>query len=218
MEFETEIMKEDIFWKAVKENDKRFDGIFYTGVLSTKIFCRPSCPARLPNRNNVIFLADIKSAEASGLRACLRCKPEKQEVVDPQVESVINACRIIDSKQTANLTRLGADLGLSPSHLQRVFKEIIGVTPKKYAEYRKLEKFKSGVRETGSILDAMYGAGFESTSRLYEKTSKKIGMTPAQYKKGGETMSINYSVSDCELGKLTGCGNTQGRLCCKARR
>ncbi len=195
-------MNEALFWKAVRENDKRFDGLFITGVMTTGIFCRPSCPARLPKRENVVFFDDWKSAEKEGLRACLRCRPKDSGTVDPKVEAAVKACGIIDKNETADLKMLGGELNRSPAYVQKVFKEVIGVSPKKYADFRRLGEFKNGVRAGKDIVEAMYDAGFESSSRLYQDSNKKIGMTPGIYKKGGTGVTINYSVSNCGLGKL----------------
>lgn len=195
-------MDTEIFWQAVKANDVRFDGAFVLGVKTTGIYCKPSCRARLPKRENVAFYESCGTAESNGFRACLRCRPKMANVTDPQVEAVLRACRMIDEHEQFSLDDLSAELGLSPSHLQRTFKQIIGVSPKKYAEAKQMERFKEGIRGGGDIVTAMYDAGYGSSSRLYEKASENLGMTPATYKKGGKGMNIEYTTSDCELGKI----------------
>lgn len=194
-------MNEEIFWKAFSTNDPRFDGVFFTGVTSTGIYCRPSCTARLPKRENVLFFDTQRDAESKGFRACLRCRP-KESSADPQVETVVRACRLLESEDRITLEELGAELNLSPSHLQRTFKEITGVSPRQYAEAIRLGRFKSGVRKGSDVASAMYDAGYGSSSRLYEKASENLGMTPAVYRKGGKGMKINYTIADCELGKM----------------
>ncbi len=114
----------------------------------------------------------------------------------------MRACRLIDEYEQFSLDDLSAELDLSPSHLQRTFKEIVGVSPKKYAEAKQMERFKEGIRGGGDVVTAMYDAGYGSSSRLYEKASENLGMTPATYKKGGKGMKIEYTIADCELGKL----------------
>lgn len=195
-------MNEELFWNAVRMNDARFDGAFYLGVKTTGIYCRPSCRARTPKRENVAFFTTSEAAELSGLRACLRCKPKSSEKVDPQIVKILKACELLESEDLYSLDDLAEEVGLSSYHLQRSFKEIIGVSPKKYSEAKRMERFKSELREGGDVTAAMYDAGFGSSSRLYEKAAESMGMTPAAYKKGGQGVTINYSITDCELGRI----------------
>ena len=195
-------METEVFWKAVKMNDARFDGAFYLGVKTTGIYCRPSCRARTPKRENVAFFPTITAAESFGLRACLRCKPKDIAGVDPQVAIMLKICEMLDSDDLFSLEMLADEVGLSPSHLQRSFKEIIGVSPKKYSERRRMERFKNELRSGSDVTTAMYDAGFGSSSRLYEKASENLGMTPTKYKKGGKGVKINYTITDCEFGRI----------------
>jgi AraC family transcriptional regulator of adaptative response/methylated-DNA-[protein]-cysteine methyltransferase len=195
-------MEKEIYWQAFSASDPRFDGVFFTGVTSTGIFCKPSCRARLPKRENVVFFDSFEKAEENGFRACLRCKPKVEHPVDPNVALVIKACEIIEDLDEVSLDDLGTELNLSPYHLQRIFKEIIGVSPKKYSEARRLDKFKTEVRGGSDVVTAMYEAGYGSSSRLYEKASENLGMTPAVYQKGGKGMNIKYTITSCDLGKL----------------
>lgn len=195
-------MEKEIYWQAFSENNPRFDGVFYTGVLTTKIFCRPSCTARLPKRQNVVFFDTASQAEEGGFRACLRCKPKETNPVDPQVEAIVKACELIEGEDQITLDDLSAEVGLSSYHLQRVFKEIIGVSPKKYAEAKRTERFKTEIRKGNDVVTAMYDAGYGSSSRLYEKASENMGMTPAVYQKGGKGMEINYTITDSDIGRL----------------
>lgn len=194
-------MKAEIYWNAVRQRDERFNGSFFYAVDSTKIYCKPSCAAREPKRENVRFFHSFERAESEGFRACKRCKP-RSERPDEITEAVIRACDLIEEAVEMTLADLAEEVGVSRTHLQKVFKEIIGVSPSKFAEAVRLEKFKEGVRKGSDVVDAMYEAGFGSSSRLYENVSKKMGMTPAIYKKGGKGMKIEYTIADCELGKL----------------
>lgn len=195
-------MNNEIFWQAVKQNDKRFDGLFWTCVKTTKIFCKPSCSAKTPLRRNVSFVDSTQQAETAGFRACLRCKPKSEFQVDKKVETVLRACEVIETEEEISLERLGEKLEISPFHLQRTFKSIVGVSPKKYAEARRIEKFKSEINDGKDVTDAMYEAGFGSSSRLYENAFSKLGMTPKTYQKKGKGMKIDWTITDCELGRL----------------
>ncbi|MEQ1642798.1 MAG: bifunctional DNA-binding transcriptional regulator/O6-methylguanine-DNA methyltransferase Ada [Pyrinomonadaceae bacterium] len=195
-------METEVFWRAVQAKDARFDGAFVFGVKTTGIFCRPSCSSKPAKRENVEFFDVIERAEFSGFRACLRCKPKQAERIDPQIELVMSALDIISDDTEISLDELGRQLEISPSHLQRTFKQIVGISPKKYAEVKKVERFKDELRGGSDVVTAMYEAGYGSSSRLYEKAAEKLGMTPAVYKKGGIGMNINYIITDCELGKL----------------
>ena len=195
-------METELYWQAVKANDARFDGAFVLGVKTTGIYCRPSCRARLPKRENVDFYISPAMAEKSGFRACKRCDPKQVNGVDPQVTRILKACEMIDDDKMVTLADLSAAVDLSTYHLQRSFKELIGVSPKKYAEAKRMEKFKEGLRDGSDVTTAMYDAGFGSSSRLYEKASENLGMTPATYGKGGQGMKISYAITTSELGKL----------------
>lgn len=194
-------METEIYWKAVRNNDTRFNGAFVYGVNTTRVYCKPSCSSKLPKRENVEFFDDFNKAETKGFRACLRCKPQSAQV-SAQTENVLRACEILASCEQISLEDLGAELKLSPAHLQKTFKEIIGVSPKKFAEMKRMEKFKNEIREGSDVTSAMYEAGFGSSSRLYENVSEKLGMTPKTYAKKGKNMKINYTIADCDLGKL----------------
>lgn len=194
-------MEKEIYWKAVQNNDARFNGAFVYAVNSTKIYCKPSCSSRLPLRENVSFFEDFERAEREGFRACRRCQP-KNETIGEQTKTVLRVCELLETEENISLEDLSAELNLSAAHLQRMFKEIIGVSPKKFAEIKRLEKFKAEIKSGGGVTDAMYEAGFNSSSRLYENVSEKLGMTPKIYAKKGKNMKINYTITDCDLGKL----------------
>lgn len=194
-------MENEIFWQAVKNNDARFNGAFVYAVNSTKIYCKPSCSSRLPKRDNVEFFYSTQKAEEKGFRSCLRCQP-KTEQVNPQIEIVIRACELLETEEQLSLEELSAKLNLSAAHLQKLFKEIIGVSPKKYAEMKRLKKFKDEIKKGNDVTGAMYESGFGSSRGLYENVSEKLGMTPKTYARGGENMKIDYAITDCDLGKL----------------
>ena len=195
-------LNDEVCWRAVTERDARFDGMFVYGVLSTKVFCKPSCPSRRPKRKGVRFFASHDVAEAAGFRACLRCQPK--EAINTQTDLVQRACCLIEENLGENLSleALAKELEVSPFHLQRTFKKQVGVSPRKYAEIHRVKKFKELLKEGESITDAIYEAGFGSSSRLYEKSNSQLGMTPSAYSRGGKGMKINYTVVECSLGNL----------------
>ena len=191
-------------WQAVLTKDARFDGQFVFAVSSTGIYCRPSCPSRRPRRDRVSFFQLPEGAEQAGFRACRRCHPRQARVMDPQIQMAQQVCRAIEANQgeLITLAKLSGHLGVSAFHLQRTFKSIMGITPRDYAETCRVNRFKQGVRKGEAITNAMYDAGFGSSSRLYESASSQLGMTPATYGKGGRGAVINYAIAETPLGRL----------------
>lgn len=194
----------EIFWHAVESKDARFNGTFFFGVSTTGIYCKPSCAARTPKRRNVVFFETPKTAEQQGFRACLRCRPDSAAAGDPQVEMALKVCQLIEDnlEENISLESLGEKMSMSPHHLQRTFKSILGITPKQYATALKIKNFKEQVNRGEDVTGAMYEAGFGSSRALYEKAADKLGMTPAAYKGKGKGMKIGYTVADCDLGKM----------------
>ncbi|MHB8888213.1 MAG: bifunctional DNA-binding transcriptional regulator/O6-methylguanine-DNA methyltransferase Ada [Acidobacteriaceae bacterium] len=194
-------------WQQVLTRDTSADGQFVYAVKSTGIYCRPSCPSRKPTRKNVTFFPTPQAAVAAGFRACLRCQPDSVDAKpDPQAAAVAAVTKHLDANpdNAATLTDLSRVAGLSPFHLQRSFKRVLGVSPRQYAAARKLDRFRSEVQKSGParITDAVYEAGFSSSSRLYENAQQKMGMTPSQLRKGGHGLQIHYAIADSPLGKL----------------
>ena len=197
-------------WEAVVARDARFDGTFVLAVRSTGIYCRPSCSARKPRRDNVAFYGDSQAAEAAGFRPCKRCRPN---TLSADAEIAERACEFIhDSEGTPSLAEIGAHVGLSQFHLQRVFKRVMGVSPKQYADLCRVERFKAQLRERNTVTDALYEAGYGSTSCVYERAVAHLGMTPAIYRKGGAGMEISYTICDSPMGRLL-VGATESGIC-----
>ena len=194
---------DETLWQAVVNRDARFDGRVFFAVRSTGIYCRPSCPARRPRRQQVVFFRVREAAERAGFRSCRRCRPQSA-TTDPKIEMVRRACRFIENcgDGPPTLEVLSAHTGVSPYHLQRVFKRIVGITPRQYAEAFRLSRFKTSVNKGESVTAAMYDAGYGSSSRLYEHARAELGMTPADYRHGGKGVRIKYSVVGCALGRL----------------
>jgi AraC family transcriptional regulator of adaptative response/methylated-DNA-[protein]-cysteine methyltransferase len=195
---------DDELWQAVMARDSRFDGTFVFAVSSTRIYCRPSCPSRRPQRERVSYFRLPEAAEQAGFRACRRCHPKRTTSTDPQIEMVQRACRYIEKQDETSVTLvdLGKHIGISAFHLQKVFKKVMGITPRQYADACRIRRFKTRVRESGSVVGAMYDAGFSSSSRLYSRAPAELGMTPATYGRGGSGALINYTIAQCSLGFL----------------
>lgn len=191
-------------WQAVITKDARFDGQFVFAVSSTGIYCRPSCGSRRPRREHVSFFQLPAQAEQAGFRACRRCHPRAARLVDPQVKMAERVCRLIEEAEgeSVTLAALSEQLGVSSFHLQRTFKNVMGISPRHYAETWRVNKFKQGVRKGEAVTSAIYDAGFGSSSRLYESASAQLGMTPATYGKGGRGAMIKYAIVDSPLGRL----------------
>lgn len=197
-------MTDEECWQAVQRRDKAKDGCFFFGVLTTGVYCRPSCPARLPKRENVRFYLAPEAAEADGLRACLRCRPLASIGRDPAAAQVEGICRYLEDNadQAIKLDDLADLVGMSPFHLQRSFKAITGVSPKIYQANARLRLLKTELRSGDSVTDAIYAAGYGSSSRMYEKVDTQLGMTPVQYRKGGEGVAISYAFAETPVGLL----------------
>ena len=201
----------DTCWQAVLGRDARADVDFVYAVRSTRIYCRPSCPARRPGRPQVDFFADPESAEGAGYRPCRRCKPNEADARSVLVERL---CRHIDEHAEGphDLKSLGAFAGLSPAHLQRLFKRATGITPRQYADTRRMERLKDRLKEGGTVTSALYEVGFGSSSRLYERTNAHMGMTPTAYRRGGAGEQIRYTTTESPLGRLLVAATAKG-LC-----
>jgi len=191
------------YWDAVAARDRGMDGVFVYAVISTGIYCRPSCPSRRPRPEKVLFFLTRDAARQAGFRACKRCKPD-QPAGNPNAELVEKVCRYIDANpdQPVKLEALGRAIGLSPFHLQRTFKAVTGITPRAYADWRRLETLKTGLRSGNSVTRSLYDAGYGSSSRLYEGATAKLGMTPARYGKRGAGVTIRYTIARTAIGKM----------------
>jgi AraC family transcriptional regulator of adaptative response/methylated-DNA-[protein]-cysteine methyltransferase len=196
---------DDQRWSAVVERDPVHDGEFVFAVASTGVYCRPSCPARRPRRENVTFFAGPEQAEKAGFRACLRCRPRVGSPRgNPQSDSAKAICRYIEQHldEPITLERLGKVFRQSPFHLQRRFKAALGITPREYADSCRLRLLKRNLQSGDNVTRAMYDAGYGSSSRLYEKTAAQLGMTPDKYRRGAIAATVRYACADSPLGRM----------------
>lgn len=188
-------------WQAVVDRDVRADGAFVYAVTTTGIYCRPGCASRLPNRENVRFFGTWQAAEGAGFRPCKRCTPQLAVVPDTATDAVMRACAIIEAaEKPPSLQQLADAVGLSPSYFHRLFRKTVGVTPRQYAAQKRLERVRANIRQDDTITDAIYNAGFESSSRFYETATPALGMKPATYRSGGADVVIRFAVVRSYLG------------------
>jgi AraC family transcriptional regulator of adaptative response/methylated-DNA-[protein]-cysteine methyltransferase len=194
---------DDQRWVAVVARDSGHDGKFVFAVSTTGVYCRPSCAARRPRRDNVTFFSRPEQAEKAGFRACLRCRPRSISG-NPQSDSAKEICRYIEQHldEPITLERLGKVFRQSPFHLQRRFKAALGITPREYADSCRLRQLKRNLQAGDNVTRAMYDAGYGSSSRLYEKTASQLGMTPDKYRRGAVAATVRYAIADSPLGRM----------------
>ncbi len=194
--------EQDPRWAAVRARDRSADGTFYYSVRTTGVYCRPSCPARLANPANVRFHLTCTEAERAGWRACLRCKPD-QPTHEQHAATVTRACRLLEqADEMPSLADLAAAAGLSRFHFHRVFKALIGMTPRRYAAARRAQRVRSALAASGTVTEAIYGAGFNSSSRFYETADGMLGMSTRAFRAGGADMQVRFAVGECSLGAI----------------
>lgn len=196
------LWNEESCWQAVLDRNIQGDGHFYYGVRSTGIFCRPTCPSRRPSRKQTLFFFSLDEASQAGFRPCKRCQPEQS--TSAPVERVKIACQLIAENlhQPLSLTELGQRVGSSPYHLQRTFKQQLGMSPREYAQALRLENFKTKAQADKTLVAALYDAGFGSSRALYQNSEFQLGMTPATYRRAGQDTMVRFDVVACALGWL----------------
>ncbi|WP_395603329.1 bifunctional DNA-binding transcriptional regulator/O6-methylguanine-DNA methyltransferase Ada [Pseudomonas sp. B21128] len=196
-------IEHDPRWAAVVARDARADGTFVYAVKTTGIYCRPSSLARLPKPQNVEFFATALEAEAAGYRPSKRASKDQSDVLAQHAATVALACRQIESADTLPaLNELAETAGLSPFHFHRVFKAATGLTPKGYASAHRSRRVRERLADGGSVTDALYDAGFNSSSRFYESADHLLGMKPGDYRAAGQNNNIRFAVGQCSLGAI----------------
>jgi AraC family transcriptional regulator, regulatory protein of adaptative response / methylated-DNA-[protein]-cysteine methyltransferase len=199
------------FWEALVNRDSSAEGKFVYAVKTTGVYCRPSCPSRLPNRDNVLFFKTPLEAEKLGFRACKRCRPNSASKQEQQAEVVAKICKQIqESDVPLTLDTMAQSAGLSPHHFLRVFKKIVGLTPKQFAIAHRTKQVRKQLHENATVTQAIYEAGFETTSNFYDQSDSFLGMKPSQYQQGAGGITIRYTVQSCWLGLLLIAATTKG--------
>lgn len=194
-------LTDDDRWQIALAKDRRFDGHFLTGVHSTGIYCRPSCPARAPKRENVRFYASVAEAEAAGLRACKRCAPDKQSNEEAAVLAAIDEIRHAEDA-APTLDELAQLTGYSAAHFQRLFKRSTGLSPAAYARALREERAREALSGEASVTEAVYAAGYGAPSRFYAASKEKMGMAPSAWANGGRGVTIHWAVVPTSLGPM----------------
>lgn len=196
----TAMLDADACWDAFVARDREADGRFVGAVRTTGIYCRPSCPARRPRRENMHFYPDGAAAEAAGYRACLRCRPDG---VARDAEAVERAMVLLEAAEaTPSLGDLAAAVGYAPHHFHRLFKRATGATPAAYGRALRARRLATALRGEESVTGAIYEAGYGAPSRAYADAAAHLGMTPGAWRAGGVGVTIRHAVVDTSLGPL----------------
>jgi AraC family transcriptional regulator of adaptative response/methylated-DNA-[protein]-cysteine methyltransferase len=190
----------DTAWAAFMRRDRSWDGRIIGAVTTTGIYCKPSCPARRPKREHVIFYSSAEEARAAGFRSCMRCKPDE---VGRDREAVAAAIKLIEQAGEApTLVELAAAVGYAPHHFQRIFKRDLGVSPAEYARGLRNRRTEAALKANGRVTDAVYDAGYQSPSGFYSDAKERLGMTPSAWRDGGRGETIRWTTFDSPLGEL----------------
>jgi AraC family transcriptional regulator of adaptative response/methylated-DNA-[protein]-cysteine methyltransferase len=190
-------------WAAVIARDPAADGSFIYSVRTTGVYCRPSCAARQARPEHVAFHLTTADAERAGFRPCLRCRPDRPPLIEQHAATVARLCRFIERAERApSLEALAEEAGLSVYHLHRVFKAATGLTPKAYAAAHRTRRVRAELDRSGTVTEAIYGAGYNSNGRFYAQSNDVLGMTPSRYRAGGVDTDIRFAIGECSLGAI----------------
>ncbi|HEX4772773.1 MAG TPA: bifunctional DNA-binding transcriptional regulator/O6-methylguanine-DNA methyltransferase Ada [Bryobacteraceae bacterium] len=197
----TEQLEDQTCWNAVQERDAAADDQFVYAVVTTGVYCRPSCPSRRAQRENVRFFQSCADAEEAGFRACKRCRPAALSIAQKQKSAVERICRLLEeSDQLPVLATLAGAVSMSPFHLHRTFKTLTGLTPRAYFTAQRARRMRKELLRSETITDAIYNAGYGSGSRFYSESARVLGMTPTQFRQGGEELQVRFATEQCSLG------------------
>ncbi len=190
-------------WEALLRRDRAADGAFVVAVRTTGVYCRPWCASRTPLRQNVRFYHDCAAAEAAGFRPCKRCRPNQAPPWERRTAAIVAACHAIEAAdELPSVEELAQVVGMSRFHFQRAFKQATGTTPRAYAGAHRARRTREELVQHDKVIDAIYDAGFNSSSRFYAQSAALLGMTPTAYRRGGAGETIRFAVGHCSLGAL----------------
>ncbi|MGQ5719552.1 bifunctional DNA-binding transcriptional regulator/O6-methylguanine-DNA methyltransferase Ada [Pseudochrobactrum asaccharolyticum] len=209
----TQALCDDPRWQAVLERDPEADGQFVYAISTTGIYCRPTCPSRRPKPEHTQIFDQPHQAEKAGYRPCLRCVPQRLETLQQQQSRLVEeACRLIRDNETApDLSKLAEHAGFSMSHFHKLFKQVTGITPKKYAQSLRLEKLEQELTNNKtSVTEAIYNSGYNESSNFYASRNRLSGMTASAHKKGGTNIVLHYAIAPCSLGKVLVAATSKG--------
>jgi AraC family transcriptional regulator of adaptative response/methylated-DNA-[protein]-cysteine methyltransferase len=198
----------DTAWAAFMRRDRSWDGRVFGAVTTTGIYCKPSCPARRPKREHVIFYSTPEEARAAGYRSCLRCKPDE---VGRDREAVAKAVKLIEQAEEApSLAEVAEAVGYAPHHFQRIFKRDLGISPAEYARALRNRRTEQALKANGRVTDAVYDAGYQSPSGFYNDAKERLGMTPSAWRNGGRGETIRWTTFDSPLGQMLIAATSKG--------
>jgi AraC family transcriptional regulator of adaptative response/methylated-DNA-[protein]-cysteine methyltransferase len=204
-------LTDEACWEIVLSRDTSFDGVFVTAVRTTGVYCRPSCAARTPKRENVSFFPRSQDALAAGYRPCKRCHPDDLDHADAAPELVSRATETIEHEDGAiPLAMLAEQLDTAPGVLNAAFRRVLGLSVQQYVDGRRVERLKEGLRDGRDVTRAMYDAGYSSSSRLYENTHRRLGMSPGDYRRGAPGTAIDYAMTDTPVGRILVAATARG--------
>lgn len=197
-------------WQAVLDRDFNADGQFVFAVLTTGIYCRPSCRARHAQRQNVRFYTDVNAAEQAGFRACKRCQPDKADPRQQRIDKVAAACRLLEQERTLTLDELAREVGVSAYHFHRLFKSVTGITPKAWQQAWRARRLRETLASSNSVTHAVLAAGFPASSSYYRQADSALGMTAKAYRRGGDALPVRYTLQSCSLGRCLVAASSRG--------
>jgi AraC family transcriptional regulator, regulatory protein of adaptative response / methylated-DNA-[protein]-cysteine methyltransferase len=204
-------VSDDARWQAIVKKEEKTDGHFFYSVNTTGVYCRPSCPSRRPNRENVAFHKSPEEAEKAGFRACKRCDPKSPDLAEQHAEVVATACRMIkEADEFPNLDELARAVKMSPGYFHRLFKAATGLTPKAYANAHRADRVQKALPRRETVTEAIYEAGYNSNGRFYAHSSKMLGMKPKEYRDGGVSNTIRFAIGECSLGSILVASSDKG--------
>jgi AraC family transcriptional regulator of adaptative response/methylated-DNA-[protein]-cysteine methyltransferase len=211
MHEEDKMTTTDLWWERIRSRGTSQDGSFVYGVMTTGVYCRPGCPSRLPRKENIRYFPSGEEAKRAGFRPCLRCKPDGPPLEERQAEAISKACALIEAaEEKPDFDAVAKAVGMSRHHFHRIFKQTAGVTPGAFFSARRKARVLDELSRAKTVTDAIYGAGYSSSSRFYETCAPELGMKPSAFAKGGAGEVIRFAVGECSLGSILVAAAAQG--------